>query len=45
MKKITLVAMAVLCSVAFTNCAAKKPVKKAEAEPERVLQEMGSRKP
>ena len=30
MKKITLVAMALLCSVAFTDCAAKKPVKKAE---------------
>lgn len=29
MKKITLVAMAVLCSVAFTNCAAKKPVQKS----------------
>ncbi len=27
MKKVTLVAMALLCSVAFTNCAAKKPVK------------------
>lgn len=34
MKKITLVAMAVLCSVAFSNCAAKKPVKKAEAASE-----------
>lgn len=32
MKKITLVAMALLCSVAFTDCAAKKPVKKT-AEP------------
>lgn len=27
MKKVTLIAMALLCSVAFTNCAAKKPVK------------------
>lgn len=33
MKKITLVAMALLCSVAFTDCAAKKPVKKAEPAP------------
>ena len=33
MKKITLVAMALLCSVAFTDCAAKKPVKKAESAP------------
>lgn len=32
MKKITLVAIAILCSVAFTDCAAKKPVKK-QAEP------------
>ena len=32
MKKIMLVAMALISSVAFTNCAAKKPVKKA-AEP------------
>lgn len=32
MKKITLVAMALLCSVAFTDCAAKKPVKKAEPQ-------------
>ena len=29
MKKITLVAIALLCSVAFTDCAAKKPVKQA----------------
>lgn len=27
MKKITLITMAILCSVAFTDCAAKKPVK------------------
>lgn len=33
MKKITLVAMALLCSVAFTNCAAKKKVKSAEPAP------------
>lgn len=33
MKKITLVAMAVLCTVVFTDCAAKKPVKKAEPAP------------
>lgn len=33
MKKITLVAMALLCSVAFTNCAAKKPIKKQVEEP------------
>lgn len=32
MKKITLVAMAVLCSVAFCDCAAKKPVKNAEPQ-------------
>ena len=30
MKKLTLVAMALICSVSFTNCAAKKPVKAAE---------------
>ena len=30
MKKITLVAMALICSVAFTDCAAKKKVKQAE---------------
>lgn len=34
MKKITLVAMAVLCSVAFTNCAAKKPVQKQQTSVE-----------
>lgn len=28
MKKVTLVAIALVCSVAFTDCAAKKPVKK-----------------
>jgi len=33
MKKISLIAMAILCSVAFSNCAAKKPVKKAEPAP------------
>lgn len=33
MKKITLAAMVLLCSVAFTNCAAKKPIKK-QAEPQ-----------
>lgn len=33
MKKITLIAMALLCSVAFTDCAAKKRVKKAEPAP------------
>jgi len=33
MKKITLVAIALVCSVAFTNCAAKKPVKPAEPAP------------
>lgn len=33
MKKITLVAMALICSVAFTDCAAKKPVKQAEPAP------------
>ena len=38
MKKITLVAMALLCSVAFTDCAAKKPVKKT-AEPAPVVQQ------
>lgn len=38
MKKITLVAMALLCSVAFTDCAAKKPVKKAEPAPAPVAQ-------
>ena len=27
MKKITLIALAIVCGVAFTNCAAKKPVK------------------
>lgn len=45
MKKITLVAMTLLCSVAFTNCAAKKPVKSepqksaTELEIERLKQE------
>lgn len=29
MKKLTLVAIALICSVAFTDCAAKKPVKQA----------------
>ena len=38
MKKITLVAMALLCTVVFTDCAAKKPIKKAEAEPAPVQQ-------
>ena len=33
MKKITLVALALLCSVAFTDCAAKKRVKQAEPAP------------
>ena len=33
MKKITLVAMALMCGVAFTNCAAKKSVKQAEPAP------------
>lgn len=33
MKKITLIAMALLCSVAFTDCAAKKRVKKTEPAP------------
>lgn len=36
MKKIAIVAMAILCSVAFTNCAAKKPVQK-QAEPARAV--------
>lgn len=35
MKKITLVAMAIICSVAFTNCAAKKPVKQ-KVDPQQV---------
>lgn len=30
MKKITLVAIAILCSIAFCDCAAKKPVKNAQ---------------
>lgn len=33
MKKMTIVAMALLCSVAFTDCAAKKKVKQAEPAP------------
>lgn len=32
MKKITVVAIALVCSVTFTDCAAKKPVKKAEPQ-------------
>ncbi len=32
MKKITFIAIALFCSVAFTNCAAKKPVKNAEPQ-------------
>ncbi len=46
MKKITLVAIALVCSVAFTNCAAKKPVNQksaAEAEIERLKLEKEKR--
>ncbi len=32
MKKITLIAMALVCSVAFTDCAAKKPVQKQQQQ-------------
>lgn len=42
MKKMTLVAVALLCSVAFTDCAAKKPIKQktaTELEIERLKQE------
>lgn len=38
MKKITLIAMTLLCSIAFTNCAAKKKVKQAEPTPAPVQQ-------
>ena len=37
-KKITLVAMALLCSVAFTDCAAKKPVKQTpKTDPQQAM--------
>ena len=40
MKKVTLIAMTLLCSVAFTDCAAKKPVQKqVEPEPQPVVQQ------
>ena len=38
MKKITLVAIALLCSVAFSDCAAKKPVKQApKVDPQQAM--------
>ena len=39
MKKITLVAMVLLCSVAFTNCAAKKPIKQQTEPQQPVVQQ------